>query len=119
MALASAGPYVNHLHLAADMTMPTPHHSIFTGQMLFLPPNQQRQSTEGYNECHHRLCFLTFQRTAITMQHKQLLDLCSTVGIVVFYMQDISGTRDGKGLMILSVVLCTCCRSHDVIEVLV
>jgi len=24
----------------------TPHHSIFTGQMLFLPPNQQRQSTE-------------------------------------------------------------------------
>jgi len=28
--------------------MPTPHHSsFFTGRMPFLPPNQQRQSTEG------------------------------------------------------------------------
>jgi len=29
--------------------MPAPHHSVFTGQMPFLPPNQQRQSTEGKN----------------------------------------------------------------------
>jgi len=28
-------------------TMPVPHHSVFTGWMPFLPPNQQRQSTEG------------------------------------------------------------------------
>ena len=27
--------------------MPVPHHSVFTGQMPFLPPNQQCQSTEG------------------------------------------------------------------------
>jgi len=27
--------------------MPAPHHSVFTGRMLFLLPNQQRQSTEG------------------------------------------------------------------------
>jgi len=27
--------------------MPAPHHSVFTGHMPFLPPNQQRQSTEG------------------------------------------------------------------------
>jgi len=26
--------------------MPVPHH-FFTGRMPFLPPNQQRQSTEG------------------------------------------------------------------------
>ena len=26
---------------------PAPHHSVFTGRMPFLPPNQQRQSTEG------------------------------------------------------------------------
>jgi len=26
---------------------PASHHSIFTGQMPFLPPDQQRQSTEG------------------------------------------------------------------------
>jgi len=27
--------------------MPAPHYSVFTGRMPFLPPNQQRQSTEG------------------------------------------------------------------------
>jgi len=30
-----------------QITMPAPHHSAFSGQMPFLPPNQQRQSTEG------------------------------------------------------------------------
>jgi len=31
-----------------QITMPAaPHHSVFTGGMPFLPPNQQRQSTEG------------------------------------------------------------------------
>ena len=28
-------------------TMPAPHHSVFTGRMPLLPPNQQRQSIEG------------------------------------------------------------------------
>ena len=27
--------------------MPSPHHSVFTGHIPFLPPNQQHQSTEG------------------------------------------------------------------------
>ena len=32
-----------------QITMPAPHHSkFFTGRMPFLPPNQQRQSTEGW-----------------------------------------------------------------------
>jgi len=30
-----------------QITTPTPHHSVFTGRMPFLPPNQQRQSIEG------------------------------------------------------------------------
>jgi len=28
-------------------TTPAPHHSVFAGRVPFLPPNQQRQSTEG------------------------------------------------------------------------
>jgi len=32
---------------SGQITTPTPHHWIFTGQMLFLTPNQQCQSTEG------------------------------------------------------------------------
>jgi len=47
VALASAEPYGNHLHLAPDRTIPVSHHSVFTGWMPFLPPNQQRQSTTG------------------------------------------------------------------------
>ena len=30
-----------------QISTPAPHHSVFTGRMPFLPPNQQRQSTEG------------------------------------------------------------------------
>ena len=30
-----------------QITTPVPHHSVFTGRMLFLSPNQQCQSTEG------------------------------------------------------------------------
>ena len=44
-AVASAGPYANNLHLATDITTPTPHHSIFTGLMLFLMPNQPTEDT--------------------------------------------------------------------------
>ena len=47
VAMASAGPYAS-LHLAPDRyhTSSSPL-SFFTGRMPFLPPNQQRQSTEG------------------------------------------------------------------------
>jgi len=49
MAVASAGPYAS-LHLAPDR-QPRQHPTtqFFTGRMPFLPPNQQRQSTEGQN----------------------------------------------------------------------
>ena len=30
-----------------QITMPAPHHSVFTGRMPFLLPNQQHHSTEG------------------------------------------------------------------------
>jgi len=45
--VASAGPYAS-LHLAPNR-QPHQHPTtlFFTGQMPFLPPNQQRQSTEG------------------------------------------------------------------------
>ena len=45
--MASAGPYAS-LHLAPDR-LPRQHLTtqFFTGLMSFLPPNQQRQSTEG------------------------------------------------------------------------
>jgi len=47
VAVASVGPYAS-LQLAADR-QPHQHSTtlFFTGRMPFLPPNQQRQSTEG------------------------------------------------------------------------
>jgi len=47
VAVASAGPYAS-MHLAPDR-QPHQHPTtlFFTGRMPFLPPNQQRQSTEG------------------------------------------------------------------------
>jgi len=49
MAVASAGPYANHLQAprSRQITTLAPHHSIFTGWILFLMPNQHHQSTEG------------------------------------------------------------------------
>jgi len=42
---------LDHMRIFAprsrQITTPVPHHSVFTGRMPFLPPNQQRQSTEG------------------------------------------------------------------------
>ena len=52
MAVASAGPFANNLHLTPDWLphQHPPHHSIFTGWVHFLMPNQQCQSTEGNNQ---------------------------------------------------------------------
>jgi len=42
---------LDHMQIIAprsrEITTPAPHHLVFTGRMLFVPPNQQRQSTEG------------------------------------------------------------------------
>jgi len=46
VAVASAGPYAS-LHLIPDNHTNIPPLSFFTGRMPFLPPNQQRQSTQG------------------------------------------------------------------------
>ena len=56
--MASAGPYAS-LHLAPD-TQPHQHPvtQFFTCRMPFLPPNQQRQSTEGLTVRNKRLCYV-------------------------------------------------------------
>ena len=50
MAVASAGQYAS-LHLAPDRKPRLyPTTLFFTGRMPFLPPKQQRQSTEGTDD---------------------------------------------------------------------
>ena len=42
-----------------QITTPAPHHSFFSVRMPFLPPNQQRQSTEGTISPHQLLATIT------------------------------------------------------------
>ena len=53
--MASAGTY------ASLITTPAPNHSVFTGRMPFLPPNQLRQSTEGTLQPHNAATELQLQ----------------------------------------------------------
>ena len=55
-AICKSAPWHSYI------TMPASHHSFFTGQMPFLPPNQQRQSTEGI------LGMLGIYKVIITLQ---------------------------------------------------
>jgi len=47
MAVASAGPYANHLHLALDRYYGNTSSLNLAGRMLFLMLNQQCQGTKG------------------------------------------------------------------------
>ena len=73
--MASAGRYAS-LHLAPDR-LPSQHPTtqFFTGRMPFLPPNQQRRSTEGItkqattNSFRLIKCTYSLTRTHFSMTH--------------------------------------------------
>jgi len=55
VAVASAGLHASHLHLApvqTDSHDSTSSLKFFTGQLLFLTPNQQHQSTKDTTKRH-------------------------------------------------------------------
>jgi len=74
--VASAGLYAS-LHLAPDR-QPHQHPTtlmFFTGRMPFLPPNQQRQSTEDILEHTHRErnhIFIIYEYTTTSNRHTEL-----------------------------------------------
>jgi len=65
VAVASVGPYANNASLFAADRQPHQHPTtlFFTGRMPFLPPNQQRQSTEGKAIAKKQLLFLLNETT--------------------------------------------------------
>jgi len=67
VAAASPGPYANHLHFAQLQTEPRQHFTtqFFTGQMLFLTPNQQRQSNEAPFFCSEQKIYFLRQQLTI------------------------------------------------------
>ena len=62
-----------------QITMPAPHHSVFTGRMPFLPPNQQCQSTEASSE--HGVYMYSTSSGSVHTSHWKLANwtaLCSS-----------------------------------------
>ena len=66
-----------------QITTPEPHHSVFTGRMPFLPPNQQRQSTDCQLSTvrNHTLLFqiTQYSQVALFLPHQLLNCLIQTV----------------------------------------
>ena len=88
-----------------QITMPAPHHSIFTGRMPFLPPNQQHQSTEGKSKA--LLCSIicvTCCRHIIT---------CGSDGDVRIYKG--FGDNDPVSYRIGDAVYCVCFKVFNVL----
>jgi len=56
-----------------QITMPAPHSCFFTGRMPFLPPNQQRQSTEGISRSIQLLSILSYTYSAKIVDRPLLL----------------------------------------------
>jgi len=79
VAVASAEPYANHLHLTPDRQ--SCQHLVthfFTGHMLFLMLNQQCQSTEGNNSyclinCSHCISLKADATTADMTQRRHVV----------------------------------------------
>jgi len=61
-----------------EITTPAPHHSIFTGRMLFLTPNRQCQSTECSSLSHCISC-ATRQRRILRSPHESCDDSHTSV----------------------------------------
>jgi len=57
-----------------QITMPVPHHSVFTGRMPFLPPKQQRQSTKGTHHHHNHFTTLFLGPSGSAGARRELLD---------------------------------------------
>ena len=64
-AVASAGPHANTAPRSRQITTRTPRHSIFTGWMLLLMPNQQRETSEGSINTNQQLSRRKSQQTEI------------------------------------------------------
>ena len=78
-----------HMQVCTSLqtTAPSPHHSVYTSRMPFLPPSKQRQSTEGteikrvdiYNQCQFNLVARTVLMSCRTVDYQLLTQLVKNV----------------------------------------
>jgi len=77
-----------------QITTATPHHSIFTGRMLFLTPNQQCQSTEGILVRNFKFG-VSVIKVVVCPRH------CAVVGPGLSWVRDPHGYGYGVGMGII------------------
>ena len=68
-----------------QIATPAPHHSVFTGRMPFLPPNQQRQSTEG--NVTHRLINKAISTCSFVHQQRSTHTSCCRQPFACIFLQ--------------------------------
>jgi len=87
-----------------QITTPAPNHSVFTGRMPFLPPNEQRQSTEGKFNIIRMLVL-----NAIAKNWRVWLYIVVTfcLGPFVSYVLIVHGTL--SGWLVSDNDVCSCC----------
>jgi len=70
-----------------QITMPAPHHTIFTDCILFLTPKQKRQSTESKNSINNNKNWSHRIKTKIQNGHLNHTATCSVKSYLVFFEQ--------------------------------
>ena len=79
-----------------QITTPTPHYSVFTGRMPFLPPNQQCQSTEGTEGIQHNVK----AKKSITTKN-YLSTFCYKITNNKSLERNSTGTFNNKAMMVV------------------
>jgi len=76
MIMEAEAPTVRVGATPTGLTAPHPHNTprFFTGRMTFLPPNQQRQSTDGITESLLYYCSLFLENSKHESKLKEWLD---------------------------------------------
>jgi len=100
VAVASAGPDAS-LHLAPDkLSRQHPTTQVLTGLMPLLPPNQQRQSTEGKaKNIKNRYNYSRAQNSMVLLS-KERVDVSFTVLRTTSPGQDLARGRPGPSLIV-------------------
>ena len=103
---------LGHMQVCTSLqttTTPTPHHSFFTGRMPFLPPNQQRQSTEGTVCLPASVAKMPWleNRNDLKTERPHVHGYCTAEQL---HIGNVKNARKPHSLSVIMIVLCCYCR---------
>ena len=108
MAVSTSWAICKSAPCSRQITTPAPHHSVFTGLMPFLPPSQQRQSTEGKSK------FL--KRTAVRLLIMMVVIHSSACGTLTLQLDDVPNPALQQTVLGAKYVVSTRCSSEQIAQ---